>query len=109
MPMHQKSFFPLDVLRNSELVNEFRFTQGVPLLKVPGRRNAGGQSVGHIGQGGGYEDTTTVLYDLSVDPGQLTAAADPENEARLVALMRHLMIQNEAPPEAFIRLGLEPK
>lgn len=109
MPMHQKSFFPLDVLRNSELVNEFRFTQGVPVLKVPGRRNEGGQSVGHVGQGGAYEDTTTVLYDLAVDPGQLNPAADAANEARLVALMRQLMLQNEAPLEAFTRLGLEPR
>lgn len=106
MPMHQKSFFPLDILRGAELVNDFQFTQGVPVLKVPGRRNADGQSVGHIGQGGGYEDTTTVLYDLESDPRQLTPVTNPSAEQRLLSLMRELMLKNEAPPEAFARLGL---
>jgi len=106
MPMHQKSFFPLEVLREAELVNAFRFTQGAPVLKVPGRRNADGQSVGHIGQGGGYEDTRTVLYDLESDPGQRTPMSNPAIEQRLLHSMRTLMIQNEAPPEAFARLGL---
>ena len=106
MPMHQKSFFPLDILRGAELVNDFRFAQGVPVLKVPGRRNADGQSVGHVGQGGGYEDTTTALYDLESDPGQLAPVANPTAEQRLLGLMRELMLKNEAPPEAFERLGL---
>jgi hypothetical protein len=29
-------------------------------------------------------------------------------EERMTALMRDLMIDNDAPPEAFARLGLEP-
>ena len=107
MPTHQKSFFPVEELRRATLVNDFGFTQGVPLLKVPARRNLKGQPVGHLGQGGGYEDTTTVLYDMAKDPTQQRPFRDPEIEARLLRLMRDLMLKNEAPPEAFTRLGLE--
>ncbi|MDA1261014.1 MAG: sulfatase [Planctomycetota bacterium] len=107
MPMHQKSLFPLEELRRATLVNDFGFTQGVPLLKVPARRNLKGQPVGHLGQGGGYEDTTTVLYDLEKDPEQQRPFRDEAIEARLLGLMDELMRQNEAPPEAFVRLGLQ--
>ena len=68
--MYQKSLFPVEDLRRATLMQGFGFTQGVPLLKVPARRNAQGQPVGHLGQGGGYQDTTTVLYDLATDPEQ---------------------------------------
>src|SRR3546814_14905186 len=67
MPMHLKSMFHVDDLRGAELAPPFAFTQGVPLLKVPARRNDRGQPTGHQGQGGGYEVTTTVLYDLDPD------------------------------------------
>ncbi|MGB7299274.1 MAG: sulfatase-like hydrolase/transferase [Burkholderiaceae bacterium] len=106
MPMHQKSLFPLPELRQATLVNDFSFTQGVPLLKVPARRNIKGQPVGHTGQGGGYEDTSTVLYDLKTDYEQNRPFRDDIIESRLLANMRSIMTRNEAPDEAFVRLGL---
>lgn len=106
MPMHLKNLFHVDELRGAELVPPFGFTQGVPLLKVPARRNAKGQPTGHQGQGGGYEDCTTVLYDLETDYEQQRPFRDAKIEARLLKLMDGLMRQNEAPPEAFSRLGL---
>ena len=60
------------------------------------------------GQGGGYEDTTTVLFDLHEDPEQLQPFRDEGIEKRLLGLMDGLMRANEAPPEAFTRLGLSP-
>ena len=84
----------------------FNFTQGVPLLKVPARRNAKGQPVGHTGQGSGYEDTTTVLFDLIVDPAQLNPIRGAAVEQRLMAQIGAIMEKNDAPPEAFLRLDL---
>jgi arylsulfatase A-like enzyme len=106
MPMHLKSMFAVSDLAQAELARGFNFTQGVPLLKVPARRNAKGQPVGHTGQGSGYEDTTTVLFDLQADPEQLNPIRDEEVESRLMGQIDNLMQKNDAPPEAFLRLGL---
>ena len=106
MPMHLKSMFHVDELRGAQLSAPFAFTQGVPVLKVPARRNDRGQPTGHQGQGGGYEDTTTVLYDLEADPAQDKPFRDPAIEARLQASMARVMARNDAPAEAFTRLGL---
>lgn len=48
------------------------------------------------------------LYDLAADPGQEKPLADAAIEARMIERMRRLMIDNEAPPEAFDRLALTP-
>lgn len=106
MPMHLKSMFHVDDLRGLELAPPFSFTQGVPLLKVPARRNDRGQPTGHQGQGGGYEDTTTVLYDLETDYAQEQPFRDAAIEARLQELMMKIMRDNDAPAEAYSRLGL---
>jgi arylsulfatase A-like enzyme len=107
MPMHLKNLFHVDELRGAQLFPPFDFTQDVPVLKVPARRNVKGQPSGHQGQGGGYEDTTTVLYDLQNDYEQQRPFRDPAIEARLKAQMTTIMARNDAPPEAFERLGLE--
>jgi len=106
MPMHLKGLFHVDELRQAELTSGFGFSQGVPLLKVPARRNVKGQPVGHRGQGGGYEDTTTVLYDLETDYEQQHPFRDEAIENRLLTSMSKIMEANEAPAEAFTRLGL---
>jgi len=108
MPMHLKSMFSVADLAQAQLAHGFDFTQGVPLLKVPARRNAKGQPVGHTGQGSGYEDTTTVLFDLQNDPSQLKPFRDEVIEERLMTSMHELMKKNDAPPEAFLRLGMVP-
>jgi hypothetical protein len=81
----------------------------MPVLKIPARKDAHGRSVGHTGQGGGYEETATVLFDLESDPGQEKPIIKPEIEKKMIQLMVDLMIRNEAPPEAFLRLGLNPR
>ncbi|MBV7485147.1 sulfatase [Bordetella sp. BOR01] len=107
MPMHLKTMFHVDDLRGAELSPPFAFTQGVPVLKVPARRNDRGQPTGHQGQGGGYEDTTTVLYDLDNDYAQQHPFRDAAIERRLQELMTKIMRDNDAPPEAYQRLGLQ--
>jgi hypothetical protein len=107
MPMRQKSLMDKDDLREATLTDSFAFTDGVPVLKLPARRNAAGQPSGHPGQGA-YDDTTTVLYDMSVDPGQATPIDDPAVVQRLETSMVEILTRNEAPPEAFTRLGFTP-
>ena len=42
-------------------------------------------------------------------PGRTGRSNDPAIEARMLALMKDMMHANDGPPEAFVRLGLDPK
>ena len=108
MPMRQKTLYDVDVLSETTLVDDFSFSKGARLLKIPARRNAKGQPVGHLGQGGGYEDTTTVLYDLHKDPNQNHPFRDNVIEKKMTSALKDLMKKNEAPKEAFERLDIDP-
>jgi hypothetical protein len=57
---------------------------------------------------GALVDRETILFDLQTDPDQLRPIHDAEVEGRLSGLMAELMAANEAPDEAFSRIGLEP-
>lgn len=103
MPTHISSLFTPEELATATLAPPFRFTKGVPVLKVSGHA----KSPMYRGQGMKFfEDTETVLYDTLEDPEQRRPVDDPAIEARLAATMRSLMHANDAPPEAFTRLGL---
>ena len=83
--------------------SKLKTRNGVPLLKVPMTE----RSPMYLNYGpGALLENETRLYDLAEDPGQERPLHDPEEEARLVALMRALMQANDAPPEAFALIGL---
>ena len=56
-----------------------------------------------------FRDTETVLFDTKMDPEQLNPLNNDQGESKLLAQMIDLMQVNDAPLEAFVRLGLEPK
>ena len=84
-----------------KLMSSFAFLCGFPVLKLP----AGKAPV--KGQGARIGDARTVLYDLQTDPGQMLPIDYPEVESRLIGEMTGIMTCNEAPPEAYRRLGLD--
>jgi hypothetical protein len=51
-------------------------------------------------------DARTALFDLAADPAQQAPLDAPAEAARLAALLAALMAEQEAPSEAFARLGL---
>ena len=103
MPTHITSFFTTDELQTATLSPPFDFTKRVPVLKVLGHaklpmyRNHGMSF---------FQDVETVLFDTKNDPAQHSPISSPETEARLVEQMLALMRANDAPPEAYVRLGL---
>lgn len=97
MPVHMRSFFQPEEFRGMTLAEPFNFSKGIPLMRMAARPAL---KVGRM------EDTTTALYDLARDPGQMTPIEDVAVKARLTAEMVRLMIRNDAPDEAFARLGL---
>jgi hypothetical protein len=62
----------------------------------------------NYGPGALLEDETR-LYDLERDPGQESPLRASATEEQMISLMRELMAENDAPPEAFTRLELLEK
>jgi arylsulfatase A-like enzyme len=105
MPTHLNAPFTPEELGSATLVPPFAFSKGVPLLRVPvTERSPMYRSYGP----GALLDKDTALFDLEADAEQRSPCSAPDVEARLESLMVRLMAANEAPPEAFLRLGLEP-
>ncbi|MER7250752.1 sulfatase [Kribbella sp. NPDC000426] len=94
MPTHMRARFSPEELQNAELVDGFKFTKDVRLLRLPG------PSVGNPWWHG------SILFDLHTDPQQQHPLRDDELELRLCGLMLDLMRANDAPPEQYKRLGL---
>lgn len=105
MPTHITARFSTEELADTTLAAPFTFTKGVPLLKVPVIDTS--PMYNNYGPGSLLEKETR-LYDLAEDPGQLTPLHDLVVEQQLSELMGDLMAKNDAPPEAFERMGLAP-
>jgi arylsulfatase A-like enzyme len=104
MPTHLAQRFTPEELAGATLASPFAWTKEVPLLKVPVIKRS--PMYANYGPGALLESDTR-LYDLAIDPGQERPLRNPEIEARMIRLMRELMVANDAPPEAFARLGLD--
>jgi hypothetical protein len=102
MPTHIFEPFSPEELSQATLADPFPFTKGAKLLKVPVIERSPMYDV--YGPGALIESDTR-LYDLTADPGQEAPIQDAEVAARLDRLMINLMRANQAPPEAFTRLG----
>jgi len=102
MPTHIASPFLPEELAQASLSEAFPFTKGARLLKVPVTERS--PMFNNYGPGALLESDTR-LYDIEVDPGQATPLASPEMERFMVSAMARLMLANQAPPEAFVRLG----
>ena len=105
MPTHIFEPFSVEELSQASLAEPFPFTKGAKLLKVPVIQRSPFYNV--YGPGAMIENDTR-LYDLSADPGQEKPMQDAGVEARLEHVMVAMMADNQAPPEAFTRLGLPP-
>ncbi|MGO4538062.1 sulfatase [Paenibacillus sp. 2TAB19] len=95
MPTHMRSRFHTSELQQLELAEPFAFTKGVKPLKIPARTY------------GNLHDYGTLLYDVAKDPQQVQPLEDAEIEARMVAHLKKLMKENEAPVEQYERLGIK--
>lgn len=94
MPCHMNQPFKPMELSQAELVEGFPHMKGCRCLKIPASQ-----------QNNCYWFNNR-LYDLDADPEQKTPVRNPREELRLLRLMRDMMVQNEAPSEQFIRLGI---
>src|SRR6185437_8387735 len=103
MPTHIWAPFSVGELSQATLARPFDFTKGVPLLKVPVTERS--PMYNNYGPGALLESDTR-LYDLATDPEQSQPIHDAAVEDRMRRLMIELMAVNDAPPEAYARVGL---
>lgn len=95
MPTHMKQRFSVQELQEAGWREPFEFTKGLRVLQVPSAPKHAALTL------------ETMLFDLLKDPAQQEMHRDPAAEARLASAMIDLMLQNDAPPEQFERLGLD--
>jgi len=97
------SFFTHEELKGAELAAPFSFTKDLPVMKIGGHAKL--PMYGALGLDF-FQDSRSALFDLAEDPGQLTPIEDPDITRRFEHMMHRAMKQNDAPVEAFTRLGL---
>ena len=102
MPQHSTTPFAPEELYCATLHPGFGFSQGVPLLKVPATADAKRPPM----QGGGFEDTATVLYDLVSDPNQTQRIEDSVIEEKFLMAIASEMALHEAPAELYERFEI---
>ncbi len=103
MPAHMLVTFTREELQGATLVRDLPYAEGCPVLRVPvvpGSPWYKSHGPAVIAQ------TPSLLFDLCADPGQQAPLDDAAATARLSRLLCAEMRRNDAPPEAFSRLGL---
>ncbi|MCA2226191.1 sulfatase [Nonomuraea aurantiaca] len=95
MPTHMRARFSPQELKEWEPAEPFTFTKGVRTMRIPAS-----PSWMNPWQHG------TLLFDLHNDPAQEAPIADDDVELRMIELLRRLMVETDAPPSQFERLGL---
>ncbi|WMY72531.1 sulfatase [Buttiauxella selenatireducens] len=95
MPTRMRRLFNASELRDATLHPGFSFSQGMPLLKVPG--SAGFYSSYAHGN---------LLFDLENDPQQERPLCDPDREAGFIRKLWQALKDAEAPADEWLRLGI---
>ena len=103
MPTHMWQRFTTEELAGATLSPPLSFTKTCPVLRIPVLETSPFSP--NMGPLCLIENETT-LFDLVDDPAQENPLQDAETEARLRSQMARLMAENDAPDEAFERLGL---
>jgi len=98
MPCHMAVPFQPEELRDATLSLPFDFTKGIPLLKIPARKDAKRPPSRH---GVKFPDTTSEMFDLDTDPAQISPIEDAAVLARLEGILTRAFGRHDAPPEMF--------
>lgn len=101
MPARMNDRYPIEQLRNSTLGEiPFAFSKGCPNLRIPSCfKMPGKEKVA--------ARFPTQLFDLQNDPEQSHPLNSPKIEQRLLRALSREMLHAEAPPEQYLRLGID--
>ena len=102
MPAHMLTPFSRDELKEASFCENSAFADGFPVMRIPVHKDS--QWFNSHGPGG-MEDCQSLVFDLEADPGQLAPLVGSSIEEVLAVEIEKQMRLNNAPDEAFIRLG----
>lgn len=94
MPTHMRGFFNEKSLKKASLFNEFQFTKGIPVLKIPSTAFISGYKFGNK------------LFNQKTDYNQINNIDDITIELKMIEKLRVAMLEAEAPHEQFLRIGI---
>ncbi|MFA5687556.1 MAG: sulfatase [Kiritimatiellales bacterium] len=95
MPAHMREPFTLEELRTAEMAPPLSFSKECPVMKISSDR----WKCRH--------NFRTMLFDIKADPQQQHELNDPALEQRMIDLLIQCMQSSAAPPEQYLRMGLE--
>jgi len=95
MPTHMRRTFEVDQLQDIRLAEPFGFTKGCRTMKIAGRTYM-------------RHEPETRLWDVQADPHQERPLTNEAAETMMIGHLLQLMKANDAPPEQYERLGLDP-
>ena len=98
MPTRMADRFRPEDLQDVALAPPFGFTKGCPVLRIPTEAFQAQR---------GRPPHPSMLFDLEQDPDQASPLQDPGLERRMQDLMVGAMLESEAPPEQYHRIGLD--
>jgi hypothetical protein len=106
MPTHMRRRFTVAELSTAVLAAPFSFTKGLQTLQVEAGVWDEREPFSFSGMVTPDSMREDLLFDIVEDPKQLHPIVDPAVESRMIALMKRLMEENDAPDEQFERMGL---
>ena len=121
MPMHMRSLFGKEELEKASIAPPFSFTKNCPVLKIPKEGGISGTDFADLLTGSGNRERAQhidnnsltdaanfgdLLFDLEADPNEAAPIENVKEELRMARLLIRAMVENDAPEEQFVRLGL---
>ncbi len=108
VPLHMFHPFSVEELAKTqrELTDEFEFTKGVPVMKIPAKGSTSPDNTCY--QFEEHMKYGDLLFDLEEDGEQRSPIKDAALEQKMIEAMRQLMAENEAPEELYKRIGVSP-
>lgn len=101
LPLHQRAMYAPSELQDLQMAEPFSFTKGCRVLKIAMPQNF------YPCMSVAAEENHDLLFDLAHDPKQNQPIEDHTVTAYMIKEMLDLMVQNDAPDEQYIRLGLD--
>lgn len=103
MPTHMNDFFTVDELRTATLHQGFDFTKNLPVLSIAATADA--KRVPN-NDGHAFDDLGTRLFKIAEDPKQQSPIQSDEIQRRLMAGLKAVLHQHDAPSEVFDWYGI---